>query len=87
MQLLLASKLEFSLLSVVAMQKRLVADFVEAVDGIQHQQEARMQQQGPAGQLAKDRRKALRAMVKVWTHTPLIWLLSILSYTLPLDPL
>jgi hypothetical protein len=47
------------------LQKRLVADFVEAVDGIQSQQEARMQQQGPAGQLAKERRKELRAMVKV----------------------
>lgn len=52
------------------LQKRLVADFVEAVDGIQSQQEARMQQQGPAGQLAKERRKALRAMVKVRGYEP-----------------
>ena len=47
------------------MQKRLAANFCASTEGIQKQHEDMIQQGGAVGQLAKERRKALKAVLKV----------------------
>lgn len=47
------------------LQKQLAQEFEQALDGVQKQQELRMQQGGAAGALAKERRKDVRSVLKV----------------------
>lgn len=58
----------------LCVQKRLLAEFADAMEDVQKQQESRMAQGGAGALLARERRKALKDVLKVslptvaWSH-------------------